>query len=89
MCNSFVGPKPVLENDSITRKLNTNQIFEESPVFNHWFGISLYNVYQTIGNDLKKNISSLTVSLEEETYSIETLKLIEASKRIQNASQSQ
>ena len=94
MCNYFVNPadcpKPLLEGDSISslaKKLNSNQVFDDSPVFNHWFGTSLYNVHKTIQDQLQKNSSSLSVSLQEATYSIETKDLYETSKRIKFAAE--
>lgn len=94
MCNYFVNPadcpKPLLESDSISslaKRLNSDQVFDDSPVFNHWFGTSLYNVHKTIQDQLQKNSSSLSVSLQEATYSIETKDLYEASKRIKFATE--
>lgn len=69
----FLLVGPMLENDSISsvaRKKSKDDIFDQMPIFSHWFGLALYEVYIQAKQQLSANADELTLKIENNSYNI-------------------
>lgn len=82
----LVGPP--LEQDSISsvaKKKSKGDIFDEMPIFSHWFALALYEVYLQAKQQLSTQVDELTLKIENNSYKIPRDLLTKASDIIRNA----